>query len=89
MLCERDAQGSSRRTSLRALAPGFSGDAYHRLLVSARGGEVEVRVDGVRVAAGIEVPPGTGCVGLLTWGAAVAFDGASLTSRVPAPGETT
>jgi hypothetical protein len=80
VLCEREAQGSKQRTCLRALGPGFRSETYHRLLVSARGGEVEVQVDGVRVASGIEVPPGAGSVGLLTWGAAAAFDGASLTS---------
>jgi GH43 family beta-xylosidase len=90
MLCERDTQEEpTRRMSLRALGPGFRSEAYHRLVVSARGGVVEVRVDGVRVASGIEVPPGASGVGLITWGAAVAFDGASLTSRAPKPGETT
>jgi GH43 family beta-xylosidase len=85
VLCERDTQGSSHRTSLRALGRGFRSQAYHRLLVSARGGEVEVRVDGVRVALGIEVPPGAASVGLLTQGAAAAFDGASLTSQGDGP----
>jgi glycosyl hydrolase family 43 len=81
MLCERerDTQKSNQLTSLRLVGSGFRSDSYHRLLVSARGGEVEVRVDGVRVAPGIEVPPGASSVGLITWGAAVAFDGASLT----------
>ena len=81
MLCERGPLESGRRRSLRALGSDFRSEAYHQLLVSARGGEVEVWVDGVRVASGIEVPPGAGSVGLLTWGAAVAFDGASLTSQ--------
>ena len=80
VLCEKDTQGSSKRTSLLALDPGFRSDAYHRLLVSTRGGEAEVRVDGVRVASGIEVPTGASSVGLLTWGASVAFDGVSVTS---------
>ena len=75
----RDAQRPDQRSSLRALGPGFRGDAYHRLLVSARGGELEVRVDGVCMAAGIEAPSKAGGVGLLTWAASAAFDGVSLT----------
>ncbi len=80
MLCERDTRESSRRTSLRALGSGFRSDSYHRLLVSARGGKVEVRVDGVRVVSGVEVPPGASSMGLLAWGASAAFDGVSVTS---------
>jgi GH43 family beta-xylosidase len=82
LLCARgrDTQEFGRRSSLRALGAGFRCDAYHRLLVSVRGGKVEVQVDGVRVASGIEVPPGAGGVGLLTWGASAAFDGVSVTS---------
>jgi hypothetical protein len=76
MLCERASQGSS----LRPLGPDFRSDAYHRLLVSVKGGKVEVRVDGARVASGIEAPPGASGVGLLTRGASAAFDGISVTS---------
>jgi GH43 family beta-xylosidase len=77
---ERDTREFGRHSSLRALGPAFRSDAYHRLLVSVRGGKVEVRVDGVRMVPGIEVPMGAGSVGLLTWGASVAFDGVSVTS---------
>jgi hypothetical protein len=77
---ERDTREFGRHSSLRALGPAFRSDAYHRLLVSVKGGKVEVRVDGARVASGIEAPPGTSSVGLLTRGASAAFDGVSVTS---------
>lgn len=81
LLCdrERDAREAGRRWDLKALGPGFRSDAYHRLLVSVRGGRVDVRVDGVRVASGMGVPPGAGRVGLFTHGASAAFDGVSVT----------
>lgn len=71
-------EGSASHTNLRKLGSGFRGDAYHRLLVSLRGGEAEVRLEGVRVASGLEVPPDVSGVGLFTWGAAAAFDGVSV-----------
>lgn len=82
MLCdrERDNQGPKRRFRLRALGSGFRSDAYHQLLVSTRGGKLDVQVDGVPVALGVEVASGTVSIGLLTWGASAAFDGVSLTS---------
>jgi hypothetical protein len=79
LLCDRDTQGSSRRTNLGALGPGFRSEAYHRLLVSARAGKLEVRVDGVHVASEIEVPAREAGVGLLTYAAAAAFAGISVT----------
>ena len=84
LLCDRkrDSRGSSRYTSLRALGSGFRSDAYHRLLVSARDAKVDVRVDGVRVASGIEMPTREASVGLLTSGASAAFAGVSITPAV-------
>jgi hypothetical protein len=79
LLCYRDAQGSSQLTNLGALGSGFRSDAYHRLLVSARAGKLEVRVDGVHVASEIEVPAREASVGLLTYAAAAAFAGISVT----------
>ncbi len=79
LLCDLDTQGSSRRTKLGALGPGFKSEAYHRLLVSSRAGKVEVWVDGVRVASEIEVPAREASVGLLTYAAAAAFAGISVT----------
>jgi hypothetical protein len=46
-----------------------------------RDGEVEVRVDGVRVAPGIDGPPGATGVGLITIGVSAAFDGVSVSSH--------
>jgi hypothetical protein len=82
MLCEQegDTRESNQRVSVEALGSGFRSDAYHQLLVSTCGGKVEVLVDGVHVASGIEVPPGASRVALLTWGASAAFDGVSVTS---------
>jgi GH43 family beta-xylosidase len=60
------------------LGSGFRSDAYHRLLLSVRGGEMDVRVDGVRVAPGIDAPPGATGVGLITSGVSAAFDGVSV-----------
>jgi GH43 family beta-xylosidase len=82
LLWDRDPRGAGRSIGLEALGPGFRGDAYHRLLVSVRGGRAEVWVDGVRVASGLEAPPGTVRIGLLTWEASAAFDGVSVTSLV-------
>jgi hypothetical protein len=82
LLCEveRDAQRPERRLGAgRAIQPRFKADAYHQLLVKVREGEVEVRLDGARVAAGIETPPAAGYVGLLTRDSSAAFDGVSVT----------
>ena len=82
LLCGSDARGSSQRSSLRALGSGFRSDAYHRLLVSARAGKVEVRVDGVHLASGIEMPTREASVGLLTCGASASFASISITPIV-------
>ena len=79
--CGRDGRESDTHSLPPALGSGFRGDAYHRLLVSMRGGALEVRVDGVLVTEGIEVPPGPIAIGLFTSGASAAFDGVSLSSR--------
>jgi hypothetical protein len=79
LLCDRDAQGSSRRTNLGALGSGFRSDAYHRLLMSSRAGKAEVWVDGVHVASEIKVPTDEASVGLLTYAAAAAFASVSIT----------
>ena len=81
LVCEHGggAREPGRRSSLASLGPGARSGAYHRLLVSARGGKVEVRVDGIRAASEVEVPPGTECVGLITWGVSAAFDGVGVT----------
>jgi hypothetical protein len=73
-------EGSASHANLRKLGSGFRSDAYHRLLVSLRDGEAEVRLEGMRVASGLEVPPDVSGVGLFTWGAAAAFDGVSVTT---------
>jgi hypothetical protein len=83
LLCDRegDALKTGWRSSLQpAVGTDFSSDAYHRLLVRVRGGKVEVQMDGARVTSGIEGPPGTSSVGLLTWGTSAAFDGVSVTA---------
>ena len=63
------------------LAAGFRTDAHHRLLVGLRGNTLEVRVDGVLVAEGIEATPGDFAVGLFTSEASAAFDGVSVSAR--------
>jgi len=80
LVCERGygSQEPKRHSNLRALGRGVGSGAYHRLLVSARGGKVEVRADGVRVASGIAAPSAES-VGLLTWGVSAAFDGVGVT----------
>jgi hypothetical protein len=77
LLCDREARGFGRRSIPLTLDPKVGADAYHRLVVSVRGGALEVRVDGVCLADGIEVPPGAVC-GLITEGASAAFDGVSV-----------
>ena len=79
LLCEREARGIGRRSIPLTLDPAVGTEAYHRLLVSVRGGELEVRVDGVRAARGIEAPPDAAGLGLITEGASAAFDGVSVT----------
>jgi hypothetical protein len=76
LLYERGERETGRHSS--PLGSGFRSDAYHRLLLSVRGGEVEVRVDGVRVAPGIEAQPAVAGVGLITSGVSAAFDGVSV-----------
>ena len=82
LLCERvpGPAETGRHSSSQALGDGFRSAAYHRLLVGARGGELEVRVDGMRLVSGMEAPPGVFSVGLITSGAAAAFDGVSLST---------
>jgi hypothetical protein len=82
-LCERvpGPGEAGRHSSSQALGDGFRSAAYHRLLVGVRGGELEVRVDGRRLVSGMEAPPGVFSVGLITSGAAAAFDGVSLSAH--------
>jgi hypothetical protein len=81
LLCDwgRDPREPGPRSGSPNLdAGGFRSDAYHRLVVSVRGGEAKVWVDGVSVAQGIEARPGA--VGLITSGVSAAFDGVSVSS---------
>ena len=80
LLCERerDERATGRHSS--PLGSGFRSDAYHRLLLSVRDGEVEVRVDGVRVAPRIETQSAVADVGLITNGVSAAFDGVSVSA---------
>ena len=78
LVCEQEGRGISLRSIPLIFDPAFRTDVYHRLLVSARGGELKVRVDGVRVAFGIEIPPGAAGFGLITEGTQAAFDGVRL-----------
>ncbi len=76
---ELQEQDSDRQPTPLAPESGLRSDAYHRLLLSVRGGKVDVWVDGMRVAPGIEAQPDVSSVGLITSGASAAFDGVSLT----------
>jgi GH43 family beta-xylosidase len=71
------------RIPLKAFGPGFDNGAYHQLLVSVRGAEAAVWVDGVCVASGLEVSPDVSSVALFTHGASAAFDGVSVTPLGP------
>ncbi len=79
VLCGRERDAGQAGPSLRAQGPGFKSGAYHRLVVSVRGGRAEAWVDGVRAASGFEVPPGPSSVGLFAWGASATFGGVSFT----------
>ncbi|HEY6579756.1 MAG TPA: glycoside hydrolase family 43 protein [Rubrobacter sp.] len=81
LLCERESRGAGRRSIRLALDPAFRTDAYHRLLVGACGGTLQVHVDGVRLAHGIEAPPGAAGFGLITRQTSAAFDGVSLSTQ--------
>lgn len=74
----RDPREPGSHSGSPTLGAGFRSDAYHRLLLSVRGGKVEVWVDGVRVALEIEARPGAAGVGLITSGVSAAFDGVSV-----------
>lgn len=78
--CDQEARGKGRTST--PLTPGiaFGTDSYHRLLVDARGTELEVRVDGIRPARRVEAPPATVGLGLLTEEASAAFVGVSLSA---------
>ena len=62
---------------VRWLGSGFSSATYHRLLLCVRSGELEVRVDGGRVAQ-VSQAPSTASIGLITLGVSAAFDGVSV-----------
>ena len=62
------------------LGAGFRTDIYHRLVVSAWGEVVEVRLDGVRAALGVEARQDAVGVGLITSGVSAAFDGVSVSA---------
>ena len=74
------ANEDERAFGLEALGPRFRSGAYHRLTVRVSHKEAEVRVDGVRVVAGLAVPTaGAGsAVGLFTRGTSATFDGVSI-----------
>jgi len=74
----RNPREPSPHSSSPNLGAGFRTDAYHRLVVSVRYGEAKAWADGVNVAAGIDVRPGTVGVGLITAGVSAAFDGVSI-----------
>jgi GH43 family beta-xylosidase len=80
LLCDwvRDPRELRPHSSSPILHASFRSGAYHRLLLSVRGGELELRVDGVRVALEIEAWPGVVGVGLITSGISAAFDGVSV-----------
>ena len=80
LLCDRvrDSREPGPHSSPLTFGAGFRSDAYHQLVVSVRGGEVEVRVDGVRIGFGAEARPGAASVGLFTSGVSAAFDGVSV-----------
>lgn len=80
----RNTREVVQNIGLQALGSGFRSDVYHQLLVSVRSGGAEVQVDGVRVASGLEIPPGASSVGLFTQGVSAAFDGVSVTPLGPA-----
>jgi hypothetical protein len=80
LLCERERDERATGRYSSPLGSGFRSDAYHRLLLSVRDGEVEVRVDGVRVAPRIETQSAVAGVGLITNGVSAAFDGVSVSA---------
>jgi GH43 family beta-xylosidase len=84
LLYERRGGEDERAFGLETLDPRFESRTYHRLQVRVLNGEAEMRVDGVRVAAGLPMPPADAgsAVGLLTWGVSAAFDGVSLATGV-------
>ncbi len=84
LLCERvrDPRKPTPLSSPTALGARFRSDAYHRLLVGVRDGQLEVRVDGVLLAAGLEAP-GVAGIGLMTSGVSAAFDGVSVSPHGP------
>ena len=79
LLCEleRDERESGRHSGPLALGSGFRSATYHRLLLRVRSGELEVRVDGGRVAQ-VSQAPSTASIGLITLGVSAAFDGVSV-----------
>jgi len=81
LLCERewDGEEAGGPTSPLSLGSGSSSDAYHGLLLSLKGDELEVRVDGVLVVPGIGALPSVVSAGLITISASAAFDGVSIT----------
>jgi GH43 family beta-xylosidase len=80
LLCgrARDPLAPSPDSSSSTLRADFRSDAYHRLVVSVGGGELRLRVAGVRVPLDIEVWPGATGIGLITNGVSAAFDGVSV-----------
>jgi GH43 family beta-xylosidase len=82
LLCgrTRDPLTPGPDLSFPTLRADFRSDAYHRLVVNVGGGELGLRVDGVRVPLEIEVWPGVTGIGLITNGVSAAFDGVSVSA---------
>ena len=68
-----------RELSLARLGPGLRPDVFHQLIVTRKGGEVGIALDGVALERGLRVPDRAGNVGLVTRGAGAAFAGVSVT----------
>jgi hypothetical protein len=73
------ADGGSASAPLPTLgAEPFDPAAFHRLEVRAEGGRAEVRLDGVRLAAGVALPGASARLGLFASGV-VTFDAVAVT----------
>ena len=75
LLCERDGREIWRHPN--PPKSGLRTDAHHQLLLEARDGGLEVRLDGALAARSPDTPAVSGA-GLVTLGASAAFDGVSV-----------
>lgn len=75
---EGGVEAEQQQLDMSGLGNDLRTDVYHQLLITNRGGNVEVRVDGVITGTSLHCPP-DGNLALVTRNTSATFDGVALT----------